>query len=91
MQPAAGGDKRCAKGQTLNYLNGYAREEALREVRDAPEPDVAAAGALSLTSSPAKTMACSDSPNKLPKWVEMDRKVRLGMDATWHDMSSWAS
>jgi hypothetical protein len=73
------GDKRCAKGQTLNYINGYRREEALREVRDPTEATTA--GALCATSSPSKTnISCKDSPVKLPKWVEMDRKVSAALE-----------
>jgi len=85
------GDKRLAKNQTLGYINGYQREDALREVKDLPprdasgtatfsngtlqSPEAAATGTL----SPSKfTGTFADSPSKLPQWVENDRKVWFG-------------
>ena len=70
------GDKRLPKGQTLSYINGYAREEPLREVKDVAPREASPAA----TSSPAMTNSLSpsrfaDSPTKLPQWVENDRKV----------------
>uniref|UniRef100_A0A7S0S6H3 EF-hand domain-containing protein n=1 Tax=Chlamydomonas leiostraca TaxID=1034604 RepID=A0A7S0S6H3_9CHLO len=79
--PQSLGDKRLGKGQTLTYINGYAREEPLREVKDLPPRDgtgspaaTMSAGAGTGTYSPSRNTGF-DSPNKLPQWVENDRKV----------------
>lgn len=74
--PQSLGDKRLAKGQTLTYINGYAREEPMREVKDVVPQDTGAY-ASSPVYSPGKTgtAAFSDTQSKLPQWVENDRKV----------------
>lgn len=69
-----------SKGQTLTYINGYQRENALREVKDMPAAATAALDATAGTGtfSPTRTTTFEDSPGKLPQWVENDRKVRRG-------------
>lgn len=90
-QPSLG-DKRLAKGQTLGYINGYQKEDALREIKDLPPSetgkpcDVCGSpnGTGTYTSPAAKTIGTgtfADSPGKLPQWVENDRKVREGLRA----------
>ena len=75
------GDKSFKKGQTLNYLNGYQREEPATIVRDLPEstgygsPGGGDTMGVGNTGSPARTASNYDSPGKLPQWVENDRKV----------------
>eukprot|EP00983_Pelagomonas_calceolata_P017005 534328-Pelagomonas_calceolata.AAC.4 len=77
------GDKRLAKNQTLGYINGYQREDALREVRDLPPRDATATASPTQQQSPeatgtfghSKSGMFADSPSKLPQWVENDRKV----------------
>lgn len=75
------GDKRLAKGQTLTYINGYQREDALAEVKDLPPRAEGTAGSpaqspqATATYSPSKSGMFADVPAKLPQWVENDRKV----------------
>mmetsp|Transcript_2187 Transcript_2187/g.5552 ORF Transcript_2187/g.5552 Transcript_2187/m.5552 type:complete len:646 (+) Transcript_2187:132-2069(+) len=81
--PQSLGDKRLAKNQTLGYINGYQREDALREVRDLPPRDATATASPTQQQSPeatgtfghSKSGMFADSPSKLPQWVENDRKV----------------
>eukprot|EP00798_Chlamydomonas_sp_ICE-L_P024281 gene24281-9880_t len=73
--PASLGDKTFKKGQTLGYINGYQREEAMRVVDDLPS--AASTGSPSATmqstgGSPAQAMSGTST---LPQWVENDRKV----------------
>lgn len=69
------GDKRLAKNQTLTYINGYAREEPMREVRDISPHDTSAVPATAYSPSKTSPAAFSDTQSKLPQWVENDRKV----------------
>jgi hypothetical protein len=76
------GDKSFKKGQTLSYINGYAREEPQKVVQDVTSTlqsriEATEARLAGLTGSPGAT-ARFDSPSKLPQWVENDRKVRPG-------------
>jgi len=81
-------DTHPLRASPQTYLNGYAREEALRDVRELPsspsaeqqgDPSLQETGA-SGTFSPGKTGAAySDTTaGKLPQWVENDRKVSSG-------------
>lgn len=70
-QPQSIGEKAFFKSQTLNYKKGYAMEAPNPVVNDLP--DGTAALAATGISSPSKTG--TQSPSKLPQWVENDRKV----------------
>ncbi|KAG2501001.1 hypothetical protein HYH03_000822 [Edaphochlamys debaryana] len=75
--PQSLSDKGFKKGQTLNYVNGYQREDAVSVVKDLPEHIARAtegamgAGGATLSAS----MMAPDTASKLPQWVENDRKV----------------
>ncbi|KAG2435098.1 hypothetical protein HXX76_007184 [Chlamydomonas incerta] len=77
--PQSLSDKGFKKGQTLTYVNGYQREDALAQVKDLPEriaqatDGAMAAGATGTGFLPASMM--QDTATKLPQWVENDRKV----------------
>ncbi|GIL45577.1 hypothetical protein Vafri_2780 [Volvox africanus] len=73
--PQSLSDKGFKKHQTLNYVNGYQREETLAVVKDLPERVAtdAVTGATSATLS--ASMLAPDAASKLPQWVENDRKV----------------
>jgi len=75
--PQSLGDKSFKKGQTLSYINGYANESPQPVVDDigALKAEIAATQAkLGATGGVASTSR-TDSPSKLPQWVEHDRKV----------------
>mmetsp|Transcript_4241 Transcript_4241/g.7013 ORF Transcript_4241/g.7013 Transcript_4241/m.7013 type:complete len:624 (-) Transcript_4241:564-2435(-) len=73
--PQSLGDKRLSKGQSLTYVNGYAREQPMREVKDVALRETGSLGQDTATFSPSKSTSFTDSPSKLPQWVENDRKV----------------
>ncbi|GAX85745.1 hypothetical protein CEUSTIGMA_g13160.t1 [Chlamydomonas eustigma] len=72
--PQSLGDKAFFKAQTLNYLNGYQREEPNPIVKELPEAVQTLAATAPLTGASTLTFSV-DSPTKLPQWVENDRKV----------------
>lgn len=77
--PQSIADKSFKKGQTLNFRNGYQREEPVRVVGELAPTDTkrsAAPGELSATQQlAAVTSATASLGTTLPQWVENDRKV----------------
>ncbi|PNH03302.1 EF-hand domain-containing family member C2 [Tetrabaena socialis] len=75
--PQSLSDKGFKKNQTLSYVNGYQREEAVATVKDLPERIAQATDGVYATGSPAtlSPSMLADTASKLPQWVENDRKV----------------
>jgi len=69
------GEKGFGKRQTLRYLNGFAIEEPLKTDDDFSVDSSAALVARRVVESSPR---CSNEEKvTLPKWVEMDRQVRI--------------
>ncbi|EFJ52449.1 hypothetical protein VOLCADRAFT_79034 [Volvox carteri f. nagariensis] len=73
--PQSLSDKGFKKHQTLNYLNGYQREETLAVVKELPERVATDAVAGTSSATLPASMLAPDAASKLPQWVENDRKV----------------
>lgn len=77
--PQSLGDKSFKKGQTLSYINGYAREAPLQVVHDVTSPlqakiNATEAKLAGYTGSLSPQPGASET-TALPQWVENDRKV----------------